>query len=119
MAKAQAELGIKRKLEGVTEAALETPLPQENVDNLNRSHAQSYGYALSAFALMWPHILGRAKKELDATSFSTIPLNRCGSQVEGGRSTATKSWKSAPGVTTAVGGMAGHIRSVENNHVFV
>ena len=119
LAKAQAELGIRRKLEGITEAALEVPLEQEVVDKLNRQHRASYGYQLSAFAMMWPHILGRVKKEIDQKAFSTIPLNRCGSQIEGGKSTAVKQWKSAPGVTTTVGGMAGHKRSIENNHVFV
>ena len=103
----------------MTEAALEAPLEQEVVDKLNRQHKSCYGYALSAYAMMWPHILGRVKQEIDQKAFSTIPLSRCGSQIEGGKSTAVKSWKSAPGVTTTVGGMAGCARSVENNHVFV
>ena len=86
---------------------------------MSRKRRDSYGYQLTGFGLMWPHILGRLEKELDTKSLSTLPLNRCGSATEGGRSQATKKWQTAPGVTTTVGGMAGHKRTVENNHVMV
>ena len=119
LAKASSELGIKRRLEGVTDASLEVPLPQEDVDKLNRQHRQAYGFALSDYGMMWPHMLGRLQREISTNAFSTIPLNRVGALIEGGKSHAAKQWSQAPGVTTTVGGMAGKVRTVENNHVFV
>ena len=119
LAQTSADLAAKRQVEGVTDAAMETPMLQEEVDALNRRFKRDYGYELDAFELLWPHLLGRLKKEIEQKSFSVIALTRCGSEAEGGRNPTTKQWSTAPGVTTVVGGMAGKQRAIENNHLML
>ena len=77
---------------------------QEEVDALNRKFKRDYGYELDSFEILWPHLLGRLKKEIDQKAFSVIALTRCGSEAEGGRNPTTKQWSTAPGVITVVGG---------------
>ena len=69
------------------------------------------------FSLLWPHLLGRVQKETQAKAWTTIALNRCGSELEGGgQSPGTKQWTIAPGITTTVGGLQNKERAVCNNH---
>ena len=46
----------------------------------------AYGYTLSACELLWPHLLGRSRREVDAKAFSCIELTRVGSEIEAGKS---------------------------------
>ena len=78
-------------------------MPAEDVEAYNKRRKQAYGYNLSLFSLMWPHILGRIRKEIEAKPWFTVPLNRCGSWIEGGLSPTTKSWSMGPGVTATAG----------------
>ena len=105
LAQHSAELADKRQLEGVSDAAMETPMLQEELGAPKRKHEQCYGYGLDSFELLWPHLVGRVEKEIEQTCLTTVALTRCGSEAEGGRNPSTRQWPTAPGVATMVGGM--------------
>ena len=96
--RASSELGVKRQLEGVAETRLEAPMLTEDVESPSRRLRLSYGFSLSASALLWAHMLVRLKKELDGECWATVPLNRRGTAIEGGESQTTETWQVAPGV---------------------
>ena len=96
LAQTSADLAAKRQLEGVSDTAMETPMLQEELDALNRSHKRDYGYELDSFEILWPHLMGRTKKEIDQKSFTVIVLTRCGPEAEGGRNPTTRQWSTAP-----------------------
>ena len=102
----------KRQLEGVSETALEVPMPQEYLASYLQKHRISYGYEPDDVDRRWPHLMGRVRKETDTRNFTAIASNRCGPEVEGGKHLATRTWGATPGVTTTAGGKAGFERVV-------
>merc|ERR1711965_721736 len=64
--KAALDIGTKRQTEGMTDVSLETPLPAEDLDALQQRHKAAYGFQLSSFSLLWPHLLGRVQKEIQS-----------------------------------------------------
>ena len=115
MASAKNKHSADAMAKGVLDEEMEIPLDQMVVDDLNTKHKASYGYELSPFEMLWGHLLGRLKREVDNKKYTTIALNRVGSEVEGGRCPATRKWAQAPGVTVTVNATAGATRNVENN----
>ena len=113
------KLEVRRQVEGVTDQALETPLNQEEVDSLNNRYRRSYGYSLTPFELLWPHLWGRLRREIDQKAWTAIELTRVGSEVEAGRSPATRQWRSGPGMTTVANATAGRVRQVKDNHAMI
>ena len=92
---------------------------QEEVDTLSKKHKSSYRCSLSSYGLLWPHLLGRLKKEIDSRAFSTIALTRGGSEIDGGRCPTTKKWTMALGVTATLNGRLGHERMIVNNYMMI
>ena len=118
-ASVRTELATKRQSEGMTEAEMEVPIPAEDMSLLLTRFKSAYGYTPDDYDRLWPHMMGRVRKELEMKAWTVIPLNRCGAEVEGSKSPGTQSWKIAPGLVTTAGGMSGTTRTVRDNHMLM
>ena len=69
----QSREDAKRKVSGVTDAQLEAPMDIEEIQSLNARH-KAYGYALDSFEVMWPHVLGRLRRD----RFQSLAMRQAG-----------------------------------------
>ena len=81
-------------------------------------HEEGCGYRLESHEVLWGHLLGRLKRGRDNRSFTTIDVNRVGSQLEAGRSPATKTFAMAQGLVATFNAVAGCVHPVPGNCMF-
>ena len=84
-ASAKTELATKRQSEGTTEQEVEVPIPAEDMSLLLTRFNSACGYTPDDYDRLWPHMMGRVRKELEMKAWTVIPLNRCGAEVEGSK----------------------------------
>ena len=65
---------------------MEVNIDPEVAKTLKIQYAKDYGYTLQRHEVLWSHLLGRIRTEIDMNLHYTLPLNRFGSDLEAGRS---------------------------------
>ena len=95
---------------------MEAPLDDDVVTDLVLRYKGSYGYTLQECELLWNHLLGRLVREKAMGKHTTISLDRVGSELEGGKSQATKTLQIGE-LTATYNVTAGCTRSVRSNYV--
>ena len=63
----------KRKLEGVAETEMEVNIDPEVANAPKAQYAKDYGYTLQRHEILWSHLLGRLRKEIDMSVHYTLP----------------------------------------------
>lgn len=89
-AESKAQEKRKRRAASWKDEEILAPLDLALEQNLVQGVAQSYGFGLSEHELIWPHMLGRLRREVDRSSHSLIHMRRVGNQRESGRSEAAR-----------------------------
>ena len=110
-----------RLAKGVDDEEIERPLIDHDkaVDALNTRYKAAYGYKLNPEEIMWPHMLGRIKRERDGDKETMIEIDRVGTEAEGGVSPGTKHLKLGDGSTTTFRSWAGTTRLVPTNFIMM
>ena len=101
---------------GVTDLARDVPLDKKMLERYNQRHVDAYGWRLSSFELLWGHLLGLIKNEINDGILSALHLTRIRSEVEAGNSPRVLQWQLAPNLVASSSSMAGFTRDVVHNH---
>ena len=106
---------------GQDDEEIERPLPDHDkaVDALNTRYKALYGYKLTPDEIMWPHMLGRMKRERDGDKETMLEVDRVGTETEGGVSPGAKHMKHGDGLTTTYQSWAGTTRFIQSNFIFM
>ena len=112
---------VKRKALGESSEDLEVPLPEDVATRLHASFEQAYAFSLNEHEVLWSHMLGRIRREIEKKTHSLIRLERCGSEREGGRSSAAKrlKWGSSDVTLSFAADQPSKDRDINSNFVYV
>ena len=98
----------KRKATGYTDTDMEVALDPTPEIHLVKRFSTPYKYSLSEHELLWSHLLGSLRREIDRGNHSLIHVRRVGSQRESGPSDVL--------ISVGASGL-GHTPWSDRNHV--
>ena len=112
---------VKRKAIGETSEDLEVPLPEDVAARLQANFERAYDFSLNEHEVLWSHMLGRIRREIEKKTHSLIKVERCGCEREGGRNSAAKRlrWGSSDVTLSFSAEQPCKERDVESNFVYV
>ena len=109
----------KRKAVGYTETDMEVALDPSLEVNLVRRFHTAYKYSLSEHELLWGHLLGRLRREIDRGNHTLIHVKRVGSQRESGRSEAAKKLRLGDAAVVTLAARQSFTREIPHTFVYL